>query len=114
MRDSGGGGKGRAGRVGEGVVKIGLMTGDSIPRTSIVIGHQVEEVEVRVHSVEVEDLKLGRAGGAGNGEEEAVAADGGAVDVESLLRVSCGQMGRAESGGLTALTCFRRSTKWPA
>ena len=70
-----------AGVVGAGV-EVGVVAGDGVPRAGVVVGHQVEEVEVGVHVGEVEHLVVGRAGGHGGREERGGDAGRGGVCVQ--------------------------------
>ena len=74
----GSGGRGRG-------VQISLVARNSIPRASVVVRHEVPEVQALVHTRHIVLVKVIRAGGARNAQQEflGVLLDGGGVAVEA-------------------------------
>ena len=59
-------------RVGARGVEIGLMPGGRVPGASVVVSHQIPEVEMFIHGFEMELFVILRACGTGYREEHLV------------------------------------------
>ena len=74
-------------RVGGGRVDVGGVARGGAPGAGKVVGHQVPEVEVPIHLRHEQLAVVGRPGGHGDREEEAVSADPGSVRIELAARL---------------------------
>lgn len=62
--------EGRCIRVRVAMIQVRLVAGLGVPAASVVVGHEVDEVEVRLHLLEAQLLVVGGTRGCGNGQQE--------------------------------------------
>lgn len=53
-------------------VQVRLVASNRVPRPSIIVGHQIPEIKISIHSTNVELLEVCRASGTSNGQFEMI------------------------------------------